>query len=130
MIANGIGLANNPGMKILSPKIHGYLDFVVVLAFALAPSLFAFSSTVATLSYAIATIHLILTLITRFPMGIVKWVPFPVHGILEFIIAFALMGAPWIFGFDAEVAARSFYLGMGVLVLIVVFFTDYKSAQA
>ena len=114
-------------MKILSPRVHGYLDFLVVAAFALAPSLCGFSSSTATLSYVIAGIHLVMSLITAYPFGILKLIPFPVHGALEFIVAIGLIGLPWIAGFAPEAVARNFYIGAGITVFLVVLMTDYKT---
>ncbi|MGH8471003.1 MAG: hypothetical protein ACREVJ_00745 [Gammaproteobacteria bacterium] len=56
-------------MEILGPRVHGYLAFSVV----------------ATVSYALAAIHLVLTLLTAFPSGVVKAIPFTVHGALELV---------------------------------------------
>ncbi len=117
-------------MKILTPRIHGILDFVVVALFALAPTLFGLSGTPATISYALAVIHLILTLTTAFPYGILKLIPFTVHRALEVVVSILLVLAPWIFGFAAEDNAKMFYIGSGILIFIVYLTTDYKAAEA
>lgn len=117
-------------MKLLTPRMHGYLDFVVVAAFALAPTLFNFSVTPARASYLLAAVHLLLTLFTRFPMGIVKLVPFTVHGVIEFLVSFTLMALPFVLGFAGEVAARNFYVAFGVVVFLVWLVTDYKAADS
>lgn len=116
-------------MKILTPRVHGYLDFVVVVAFALAPSLFNFSSTPATVSYALSGVHLVLTLITAFPFGILKLVPFTVHGAIELIVTVALIAMPWLLGFASETPARNFYVGAAVVIFLVWLTTDYKGAE-
>lgn len=116
-------------MKILSPRVHGYLDYVVVVAFALAPSLFGFSAMPTRVSYALAVVHLLMTLMTRFPLGIVKMIPFTIHGGIEFIVSFTLLTLPWLLGFADEGAARNFYLAFGVVVFLVWLTTDYKAAD-
>ncbi len=115
-------------MKILTPRMHGYLDFVVVIAFALAPTLLGFSSTPTTIAYVLSAVHLLLTLTTKFPMGIVKLVPFTIHGGIEFIVSIALVAIPFLFRFAGELAARNFFIGFGVVVFLVWAVTDYKSA--
>ncbi len=117
-------------MKLLSPSVHGVLDFVVVLLFALAPTVFGFSGLPATLSYALAGVHLLLTLCTAFPMGIVKLVPFPVHGMVEVAVVLALVAAPWVLGFADVIAARNFYLGAAALIAVVVALTNYRGVDA
>ncbi len=116
-------------MKILTPRMHGYLDFVVVATFALAPALLNFSATPARISYSLAVVHLLLTLFTRFPAGIVKLVPFPIHGGIEFIVSFTLLAIPFLFGFAAETTARNFFIGFGVVIFLVWLTTDYKAAE-
>ena len=83
-------------MKILNPKLHGFIDFAVVAAFLTAPSLFGFSSLPAKLSYALAIIHSGLIVTTIYPFGLLKLVPFPVHGIIELFVAIGLVIFPWI----------------------------------
>jgi hypothetical protein len=117
-------------MKIISPRFHGVLDYVVVLAFLCGPSLFNFSGTAATLSYVLAIVHLLVTVLTAFPLGLIKMIPFKVHGVIETLAAIGILAFPWILGFSAEPAARSFYVGAGIVILLVVALTDYKAARA
>jgi hypothetical protein len=117
-------------MKILSPRAHGYLDYLVVAAFLIGPSLFAFSQTPKTLAYVLGVVHLFVTLLTAFPLGVVKLIPFTVHGVLEFLVALGLIALPWLAGFAAtDAPARTFYVAAGIVVLLVVAVTDYKAAE-
>lgn len=112
-------------MKILSSTIHGYLDFLTVIIFAVAPTVFGFDGLPAYISYALAVIHLILTLITAFPKGIIGIVPFTIHGGIELIISIALIILPFILGF-AE-TPRNFFIGIGIVIFIVWLLSDYKT---
>ena len=116
-------------MKILSPRVHGYLDYMVVVAFALVPTLLDFSKTPATVSYILAAVHLTETVITRFPLGLFKILPFTVHGSIEFVMSFLLVAMPWIFGYANEAAARNYYIGAGIGLFVVWLITDYKAAD-
>jgi len=86
-------------MKILNPRVHGYLDYVLVALFLLAPTLFGLSSVPSIISYALAGIHFTETVLTAFPLGLVSLLPFTVHGAIEFLISFVLIAMPWIAGF-------------------------------
>ena len=66
-------------MKILSLKIHGYLDYAVVAWFLAAPMLFSLTGIAATISY-VAIIHLGLTALTAFPLSVIKVIPLKFHG--------------------------------------------------
>lgn len=112
-------------MKILSPRMHGVLDYVTVLVFALAPTLFDLAGVAATLAYALAAVHLVLTLITNFPMGIAGVVPLHVHGIIELLVAISLMGIG-MFNFGTETTAGLFYLLVGLVILVVWVLSSYR----
>lgn len=111
-------------MGIIAPSVHRVLDFVVVLLFALAPTLFHLHGNTMYAAYALAAIHLVLTLMTHFPGRAGGSVPFNVHGIVELVVGIVLVAAPlvrhWTFG------ARTFYLGIGVLILVVWTLTRYR----
>jgi hypothetical protein len=115
-------------MKILSPRVHGYLDYILVALFLLAPTLFGMSNVPSMISYALAAIHLTETILTAFPLGIVSLIPFTIHGASEFLISFVLIALPWVAGFASEAPARNFFVGSGILIFVVWLTTDYKAA--
>jgi hypothetical protein len=114
-------------MKIFNPKVHGILDYAVVVAFALAPTVLGLSGLPATISHLLAAIHLILTLTTAFPLGVVRIVPLPLHGAIELVVSIALIALPWIFKFAPDVVARNFYVSAGALIFAVWLVTDYRT---
>ena len=116
-------------MKILSPRIHGYLDYLVVAALALAPMLFGFAGTPAVLCYVLAVAQLGMSLMTAYPLGLKPLIPFTVHGGIELAVTFVLLAAPWVFRFSADLPARTFFLFAGVVLGIVYLTTDYKAAD-
>lgn len=115
-------------MKILSASAHGVLDYVTVVLFALAPTLFGLTGLAATLAYVLAGVHLLLTLITAFPLGAVKAVPFHLHGAVELIVSIvlALLG---VFYFGLEGVNGVFYLAVGVVIFLVWLLTAYGPAK-
>lgn len=114
--------------KVLSPRAHGVLDYAVVVAFLMAPSIFAFSGTPAVVCYVLAAAHLAMTLITAFPLGFLRYIPFPAHGQLELIVGCALVAMPWFAGFGADDKARWFFVFAGLVLLGVRAVTDYRAA--
>lgn len=118
-------------MKPISPKIHGILDYLMVPVFFLAPTLFGFDGLPANIARTLAGVHLVLTGLTAMPLGLVKVIPFKIHGALEVVVGLALIGLPWALGFAQVSAARNFFLGVGILILIVAMLTDFgDSAHA
>lgn len=104
------------------------MDYATVALFALAPTIFGFTGTYATVCYILAAGYLVITLITAFPMGFVKLIPFPVHGGLELVSGPIILASPWIFGFaDANPVARNFFVAMGIVFLLVWMITDWHA---
>lgn len=75
-------------MKILSPKTYGYLDYAVVAWFLAAPMLFGSTGIGATISYVLAIIYLGLTVLTAFPLGVIKVIPLKFHGAIALYCLF------------------------------------------
>lgn len=114
-------------MKVISPRIHGYLDFLTVILFLVAPTLLNLSQVPAMLAYSLAVVHLIVTLASDFPFGVIKLIPFPVHGWIERIVGPSLIAVPFILGFANEEIARNFYIAAGLVIIAVGMLTDYQS---
>lgn len=117
-------------MKVLTPRMHGVLDYVMVIVFAVAPTALGLSGLPATIAYTLAGVHLLLTLATDFAPGILRIIPFPIHGMIEIVVSALLVALPWVAGFAGETAARNFYLAVGVVIFIVWLLTDYRSVAA
>jgi hypothetical protein len=114
-------------MKILGLRAHGYLDYVAVAGFLAAPSLISFAGLPAMIAYALACVHLLLTLTTAFPLGVLRLVPFTAHGAIELVVAIALALLPWLLGFSGDPAPRNFYAGAGAVLFLVWLTTDYRA---
>lgn len=113
-------------MKVISPRIHGYFDFLTVFIFLLAPTLLGLSQLSAMLAYGLAVVHLIVTLTSDFPFGIVKLIPFTIHGWIERMVGPLLIAIPFILNFSTEETARNFYIAMGIIIIVVGMLTDYQ----
>jgi hypothetical protein len=116
-------------MRILDARIHGMLDLITVLAFLLGPLLFGLGGSPAAIAYTLAIVHLAMTLLTRFPMGRWKVIPFPFHGIVELIVGVALLILPSYAGYAPGSPARRFYLAMGAVILVVWALTAYGAEK-
>lgn len=117
-------------LKFIDARVHGVLDYALAAAFIFAPGVLGFGPDAANLSRIIGIAYLGASLLTKYPLGALKLIPFPVHGLLEALMAASWLAVPWIFGFAADAAARNFYLAAGAGLLAVVAFTDYRSTPA
>src|SRR5258706_3213161 len=106
-------------MKILSAHTHGFLDYATIVGFALAPALLGLEGQPKWICYGLAGIHLLLTLLTDFPLGAAKLIPSAVHGLIELIVSVALVILPWVLGFAENPAARNFFIAaVGTIFLV------------
>ncbi|HWH40470.1 MAG TPA: hypothetical protein VNU21_11570 [Usitatibacter sp.] len=114
-------------MNVLSPRIHAALDYLSVLVLVLAPTLFGLNDVAATGAYALAAIHLALTLLTDFPGGVMKVVPLRVHGAVEIVVGVLLVLAPLVIpaATDLGMSGRIFFIGFGAVLVVVWAITDY-----
>lgn len=113
----------------LSPRVHGYFDYGAAALLFLAPSLFDFSGTPAWLSYLAAFALLGVSVLTAYPLGLLKLIPFPTHGVIEAAAAVALIISPWLFGFSEFDSARNFFVAVGIAVIGLFAATNYLAAE-
>ena len=113
-------------MKINS-KTHGFIDFGVVLFLLFSPTIFSLPHLTSQFTYALAIIHLLLTIFTKFEVGIIKIIPFRVHGTIELIVSIALIAVAFYLQNSEGDVARNFYLSFAVAVFLTWALTDYKT---
>jgi hypothetical protein len=110
-------------MKIISDEIHAGLDYVTVVIFALAPSVIGLSGPAAIVSYALAIVHLAMTLVTNMPFSLAKWLPIKLHSLVELVVGPVLIVGGLLL--PAPPPARIFFAAMGAIVLVVWLLSRY-----
>jgi hypothetical protein len=116
--------------KPISPRAHGVLDYATSAATALAPTLLGFPEPAAKLCYALAGGYAGLSLLTDYPLGAKRVVPFKGHGVAEGVIGLALPALPWALGFARHRGARNFVLGLTALTAVVAALTDWDGTTS
>ena len=117
-------------MKPITPIVHGCLDYLTVAVFLLAPTLLRFEGLPAMLSWTLAGVHLALTLVTDFPLGWRRWLPFSIHGWIERVVGPTLVLIAFLPGFSGAASAFAFYALMGLAIIAVGWLTDYSRVPA
>ena len=74
----------------LNSRIHGIIDYGVVIFLWLSPTFFGLPQITALFTYILGGVHLALTILTDFEMGLLKIVPLKVHGWIELIVSIIL----------------------------------------
>jgi len=115
--------------RAIGALVHGILDYLLVILLIFGPSLAGFTGRQAKLCWLLAAVHFVLTVLTRFPLGIKKIVGLPIHGAIEAIVGVLLLILPWLHEFSRGVLSRNFFVGVGVLVLAIWAMTDYRGIR-
>lgn len=116
-------------MTFIAARLHGYLDYLTVLIFLIAPSVLGFGGIAAQLSWLLAGVHLAMTLVTRFPLGLFQRLAFALHGWIERIVGPALIAIAFLPDIFSVKPAFAFFVGMGLVIIAVGWLTDYAEAS-
>jgi hypothetical protein len=122
-------MRNDSILRKMGPRMHGYLDYAMVALFAIAPTIFGWNGIPRNACYIMAAVQLTLSLLTAYPLGAVRMIPFTVHATIEFVTALVLLAMPWVGNFSDVDAARNFFLAGGIGLLALWTVTDYKLAE-
>jgi hypothetical protein len=114
-------------VKLLPAWFHAFADYAVgVLLIVVALANNGSAGAVAT-GVVVGAVVLLVSALTKYPLGIVKVLPFPVHSAGDYLAAALLIGAPFALNFaDAESGIAAFYVVMGIAVLAVSLITNYQ----
>ncbi len=110
-------------MNLIPASVHRSLDMVTVIGLVAAPILLGLSGPPAMLSYALAAIHLIVTLSTKFPDTGHRPLSLRYHGVVELVVGIVLIALPWLAQWTGT--ARAYYVAVGVILLIVWTLSNY-----
>jgi hypothetical protein len=114
-------------VRFLPAWLHGVADYavgtlLVIVALAVGGS----SGAVAT-GVVVGGVVLVVSMLTRYPLGVIKVLPFTVHSAGDYLAALLLLGAPFALNFSSgDTGLTAFYLASGVAVLAVSLITNYQ----
>lgn len=114
-------------MRVVSPRMHAPVDYVLVGAFALAPSVLGLGQVASIVSWVLAAGYLGLSMFTAYPLGMAKVIPFPTHGKIEMVLGPALIALPFLAGFGD--VATTFFAVAGLAISGAALTTDYRAAE-
>lgn len=112
-------------MKIISPKFHAVLDYLLIMLLLASPDVFGLSKTASTLAYALGIVHFLLTIMTNFSGGIFKVIHLKLHGLIECFVSIVLVILAFTL-FKGNLVDEIFFACFGLLILIIFTLTDYK----
>jgi hypothetical protein len=114
-------------VKFLPAWFHAIADYAVGILLIVVALVDNGSDGAKATGVVVGVVVLVVSALTRYPLGIVKVLPFPVHSGGDYLAAALLIAAPFALNFaDAEGGMAAFYVVMGVAVLAVSLITNYQ----
>jgi hypothetical protein len=113
--------------KLLPAWFHAIADYTVGIALIVVALIDNGSAGAVGTGVVVGAVVLLVSAFTRYPLGIVKILPFTVHSAGDYLAAALLIAAPFALNFaDAEGGMAAFYVAAGAAVLAVSLITNYQ----
>src|SRR6266480_95610 len=114
-------------VRLLPAWLHAIADYAVgALLIIVAVAVGGSAGAVGTGIVVGATV-LAVSMLTKYPLGVIKVLPFTIHSAGDYLAAALLLGAPWVLNFaDGDTSLAVFYAVAGVAVLAVSLITNYQ----
>ena len=77
-------------------------------------------------TYVLGAAHLAITALTDFEVGLIKFIPFRIHGLIEIVVSLLLIVAAFWFYNNDSTLGFYYYLAIAGTILIVFILTDFK----
>jgi hypothetical protein len=116
-------------MRLIGALAHSIIDYALVIIVMIGPSIAGFAGRQATMAYVLGASLLLLSVLTRYPLGILKLIRFPLHGAVELLIALLFLILPWLANFAAGILSRNFFVLIALLMLAIWFMTDFRGIR-
>ena len=106
--------------------MHGVVEYAAAILLIAAPFLLDFDSDSATAASVVAgVILLIVAASTAMSTGLIKSIPVQAHVILDYVLAIALIAAPFVLSFSDDGTATAFFIALGVAHLLLTIATRF-----
>ena len=114
-------------VKLLPAWFHAIADYAVGALLIIVPIVVGGSDEAVATGIVVGAVVLLVSMATRYPLGIFKILPFTVHSAGDYLAAALLIVAPFALSFDGSDSGLSvFYVGAGLAVLAVSLITNYQ----
>ena len=114
-------------MKIISSKMHGVIDYLFIAFVLASPSIFNMEGALATITYILGAVHLTVTILTDFELGLIKVIPFKIHGLLEVVVTITLAILAFWFYSNGYETGFYYYMALAIAIILVFILTDFKT---
>ncbi|MBO0694309.1 MAG: hypothetical protein J2P58_15495 [Acidimicrobiaceae bacterium] len=114
-------------VRLLPAWFHAIADYAVAVTLILVPIAVGGSGKAVAAGVVVGAVVLGVSMLTRYPLGVVKVLPFKLHSAGDYLAAGLLVAAPFALGFNhSDAGLSAFYVVAGVAVLAVSLITNYQ----
>ena len=114
-------------IKLLPAWLHAIADYAVGVLLVVVALTVDMSTEATIAGVVIGATVLAVSLLTRYPLGVVKVLPFRVHSFADYAAVILLFAAPFALGFNnTDSGVTAFYVAAGFAVLAVSLITNYQ----
>src|SRR5947199_9008958 len=114
-------------VKFLPAWFHAIADYAVATLLILVPAIAGGSNKAVATGIVVGSVVAVVSMLTRYPLGVVKVPPFTVHSAGDYLAAALLVIAPFALSFNySDGGLSAFYIAGGVAVLAVSLITNYQ----
>jgi hypothetical protein len=114
-------------VRFLPAWFHAVADYAVGALLIVAALAVGGSSGAVATGVVVGATVLLVSMLTRYPLGVVKVLPFTVHSAGDYLAAALLLAAPWTLNFSSgDGGLTALYVVLGIAVLAVSLVTNYQ----
>src|SRR5215210_5105452 len=117
-------------VRILPAWLHAVADYAVGAALIIVAIASGASGKAVAAGVVVGAVVLAVSMLTRYPLGVKKVLPFTVHSAGDYLAAALLIVAPFALDFrDSDAGLAAFYIVAGIAVLAVSLVTNYQYGE-
>ena len=114
-------------IRLLPAWLHAVADYAVGAVLILAALMVGGTGAAVATGIVVGVTVLVVSMLTRYPLGVVKVLPFKVHSAGDYLAAVLLLAGPFALGFrQSDAGLTGLYIASGIAVLAVSLITDYQ----
>jgi len=114
-------------VRLLPAWFHAVADYAVGLGLIIIAIAVGGSGKAVAAGVVVGATVLIVSMLTRYPLGVAKVLPFTVHSAGDYLAAALLLLSPWVLNFhDTDGGLTAVYVIAGIAVLAVSLVTNYQ----
>src|SRR5213080_4816700 len=114
-------------VRLLPAWFHAIADYAVGFGLIIIAIAVGGSGKAVAAGVVVGATVLVVSMLTKYPLGVAKVLPFTIHSAGDYLAAALLLGAPWVLNFaDGDTGLAAFYIVAGIAVLGVSLITNYQ----